>query len=377
LILKIYFNKGQNMPKTITNRFSVSYLQILDENGKVDKKLEPKIPDKDLINMYRWMVLAREFDERMLKLQRQGRIGTFGPSIGQEAAHCIPAYLMNEKDWMVGAFREAGARLIRGETMEQALHFYNGYEEGNAKPEGSNILPVSIVVGAQNLHAVGIGYSLKYRKVKDAAVVNFFGDGATSEGDFHEAMNFAGVWQVPVVFVCQNNQWAISLPRHKQTRSATIAQKGIAYDVPGIQVDGNDPLAMYVASKEALERAKSGGGPTLIEAVTFRMMMHTTADDPTKYRTDEEVEGWRLKDPLIRMKTYLISKNIWSDVKEEEMRTEVRKEIDEAVKNFEANPSFDSALVFDHTYGNKHYTFEEERVEFLAERAKEAENVKA
>ncbi|MDP8239786.1 MAG: pyruvate dehydrogenase (acetyl-transferring) E1 component subunit alpha [Candidatus Hatepunaea meridiana] len=362
------------MPKKITNRFSVSYLQILDENGKVDKKLEPKIPEEDLISMYRWMVLAREFDERMLKLQRQGRIGTFGPSIGQEAAHCVPACLMNEKDWMVGAFREVGARLIRGETMEQSLYFYNGYEEGSEKPKGSNILPVSIIVGAQTLHAVGVGYSLKYRNVKDAAVVTFFGDGATSEGDFHEAMNFAGVWQAPVVFICQNNQWAISLPRHKQTRSVTIAQKGIAYDVPGIQVDGNDPLAMYVAAKEALERARNGGGPTLIEAVTFRMMMHTTADDPTKYRTDKEVEGWKPKDPLIRMKKYLEYKDIWNDAMEEEMRSEVRKEIDKAVKNFEAKTGFDSSILFDHTYGDRHYTLNEEKAEFLAEQAKETAN---
>ncbi len=359
------------MPRKITNRFSVSYLQILDENGKLDKKLEPSIPDDDLISMYRWMVLAREFDEKMLKLQRQGRIGTFGPSIGQEAAHGVPAYLMNEKDWMVGAFREAAARLIRGESLEQALHFYNGYEEGNEKPN-TNILPVSIIVGAQTLHAVGIAYSLKYRKVEDAAVITFFGDGATSEGDFHEALNFAGVWQVPVVFICQNNQWAISMPRRKQTRAATIAQKGIAYDVPGIQVDGNDPLAMYVATKEALDLAKSGGGPTLIEAVTYRMMMHTTADDPSKYRTDAEVDSWRPKDPLIRMKIYLDKKGIWNDTKEEEMRTAVRAEINEAVKSFESKAPFDSSLIFDHTYGDKHYTFEEEKAEFLAERAKES-----
>ncbi|NQU05151.1 MAG: pyruvate dehydrogenase (acetyl-transferring) E1 component subunit alpha, partial [Calditrichaeota bacterium] len=221
------------MPKKVVNRFSVSYLQILDEKGKVDKKLEPKIPDADLIDLYRWMYLAREFDQRMLKLQRQGRIGTFGPSTGQEAAHCVPAFLMNEKDWFIGAFREAGARLMRGETMEQALHFYNGWEEGNARPEDSNILPSSIIVGSQMLHAVGVGYAMKYKGIKDAAVVTFFGDGATSEGDFHEAMNFAGVWQAPVVFICQNNQWAISLPRHKQTRAQTIAQKAIAYDIPG------------------------------------------------------------------------------------------------------------------------------------------------
>jgi len=362
------------LPKKVVNRFSVSYLQILDEKGKVDKKLEPKIPDADLIDLYRWMYLAREFDQRMLKLQRQGRIGTFGPSTGQEAAHCVPAFLMNEKDWFIGAFREAGARLMRGETMEQALHFYNGWEEGNARPEDSNILPSSIIVGSQMLHAVGVGYAMKYKGIKDAAVVTFFGDGATSEGDFHEAMNFAGVWQAPVVFICQNNQWAISLPRHKQTRAQTIAQKAIAYDIPGIQVDGNDPLAMYAATSEALDRAKSGGGPTLIEAVTYRMMMHTTADDPKKYRSDNEVKSWQVKDPLLRMKIYIDNKGIWDDKKQDEMAVSVKKEIDQAVTSFEATDDFKPDLVFDHIYGDSHYTIEEQRAEFLANIEKEAEN---
>ncbi len=365
------------MPKKVIGRFSVSYLQILDENGKVDKKLEPNIPEKELIELYRWIYLGREFDEKMLKLQRQGRIGTFGPSIGQEAAHCVPAYLLTDKDWMVGAFRESGARLIRGETMEQALHFYNGFEEGNAKPENSHILPISIIVGSQMLHAVGIGYSMKYKGIKDAAVITFFGDGATSEGDFHEAMNFAGVWQTPTVFICQNNQWAISMPRHKQTHSKTLAQKAIAYDIPGIQVDGNDPLAMYVATKEALDRARSGGGPTLIEAVTYRLMMHTTADDPTKYRTDKEVEEWRAKDPLKRMKIYLVNKGIWNDEKETQLADEIKSEIDNAVKAFEEKTDFKPEILFDHAYGNPHYTLKEQRSAFLAELAKEAEHGKA
>lgn len=365
------------MPKKVLSRFSISYLQILDEKGKVDKKLEPDIPDKELVELYRWLYLGREFDEKMLKLQRQGRIGTFGPSIGQEAAHCVPAYLMTDKDWMVGAFRESGARLVRGETMEQTLHFYNGYEEGNAKPEKSLILPMSIIVGSQMLHAVGIGYSMNYKGIKDAAVVTFFGDGATSEGDFHEAMNFAGVWQTPVVFICQNNQWAISMPRHKQTHSKTLAQKAIAYDIPGIQVDGNDPLAMYVASKEALDRARSGGGPTLIEAVTYRLMMHTTADDPTKYRKDEEVESWRVKDPLKRMKIYLENKGIWDEEKETQLAADIKTEIDNTVKSFESKTDFKPDILFDNVYGNTHYTLEEQHAEFLTELEKEAKSGKA
>jgi len=345
-------------------------MQILDENGKVDKKLEPDIPEKELLHLYRSMTAAREFDNRMLKLQRQGRIGTFGPSVGQEAAHCTPVLLMDKDDWFVGAFRESGGRFMRGETMEQTLHFYNGYEEGNKKPD-SNTLPISIVVGSQMLHAVGIGYTLNYKGIKDRAVVTFFGDGATSEGDFSEAMNFASVWNTPVVFICQNNHWAISLPRHKQTKSKTIAQKAIAYDIPGIQVDGNDILAMYVAVKEAMDRAKSGGGPTLIEAVTYRLIMHTTADDPTKYRTKEEVAPWLEKDPLIRTKLYLINKGIWDEKKDKAMMDSIFKEIDETVVSFESTVPFRQDKVFDHVFGDPHYTFKEQHQEFLTELEKE------
>ena len=360
------------MPRKIIGEYSVSYLQILDEHGNVDEKLEPKIPDNDLIAVYRQMIIAREFDGRMLKLQRQGRIGTFAPSTGQEAAHIVPTYLMTDQDWFVGAFREAGARLMRGETMEQTLHFYNGWEEGNARPGEGKILPVSIIVSSQTLHAVGIAYALKYRKIKDAAVVTFFGDGATSQGDFHEALNFAGVWHVPVVFICQNNQWAISLPRHKQTASKTLAQKAIAYEIPGIQVDGNDPLAMWVAAKEALDRAKSGGGSTLIEAVTYRLMMHTTADDPTKYRTEDEVNAWQKRDPIIRMKIYLEKKGIWDDNKQKLLDDEAKKLIDEQVAAFEAKKEFKPDLPFDNVYGTKHDYIEEQRMQFLAELEREA-----
>lgn len=353
------------MPIQEVGRFSVSYLQILDEKGNVDRELEPKIGEKDLLALYRWMVLGREVDQRMIALQRQGRIGTMGPSTGQEAAHVVPAFLMKKNDWFVGAFREAGARLVRGETIAQALLFYNGFEEGNKKPEKYRTLPISIIVGSQTLHAVGIGYAMKYRGEKDTAVVAFMGDGATSEGDFHEALNFAGVWQAPVVFICQNNQWAISMPRHKQTKAKTLAQKAIAYGIPGIQVDGNDPLAMYVATKEALDRARSGGGPTFIEAVTYRLMMHTTADDPKKYRPEAEEEDWKKRDPIPRFKQYLENKKIWDGEKEEALRAEIKAEIDRAVQEFEAIKDLPPDASFDHVFGTKHDDIEEQRLEFL------------
>ena len=365
-------NLGYGMPLKEVCKFSISYLQILDEKGKVDQKLEPKISNKDLLALYRWICLAREVDQRMINLQRLGRIGTLGPSTGQEAAHCVPAFLMKENDWLVGAFREAGARLMRGESIAQALLFYNGFEEGNKKPQAMRTLPISIIVGSQTLHAVGIGYAMKYRGEKDSVVVTFLGDGGTSEGDFHEALNFAGVWQVPVVFIVQNNQWAISMPRAKQTHSKTIAQKAIAYDIPGIQVDGNDPLAMFVATREALERARKGEGPTLIEAVTYRLMMHTTADDPKKYRSDEEVEDWKKKDPLPRFRKYLEDKGIWDARKQKALDAEIKAEIDAAVKEFEAIKDLKPDACFDHVFGTKHDEIEEQRQEFLKYIGKEA-----
>jgi pyruvate dehydrogenase E1 component alpha subunit len=360
------------MPITEVGKFTVSYLQILDEEGKADPKLEPKLSKDDLIKLYRAMFLGRELDQRMLKLQRQGRIGTFGPSSGQEAAHCAPAFAMTEKDWLVGAFREVGARLMKGETITQTLLYYNGYEEGNRRPENQRIMPISIIVASQTLQAVGIAYAMKYRGEKDSAVVTFFGDGATSEGDFHEALNFAGVWKAPVVFICQNNQWAISLPRSKQTSSKTLAQKAIAYDIPGIQVDGNDALAMYQVTKDALDRAKAGEGPTFIEAVTYRLLMHTTSDDPTKYRQDAEVQEWWRKEPLSRFKKYLEKKGIWSDDLQRKLEAEIKNEIDTAITELESTTDFKPDAPFDYVFGTQYDEIEEQRKEFLDNLKKEA-----
>jgi len=362
------------MPIKEIETFGVSYLQILDETGKVDTSLEPALDDAELIRLYRGMMHAREGDQRMLKLQRQGRIGTFGPCTGQEASVCGPTLAMTDRDWFVGAFRELGGRLMRGDSFTDYLLFHNGYEEGSTLAAERRTLPFSIIVGSQCLHAAGLGYAMKYKGEKDAAVVTFFGDGATSEGDFHEAMNFAAVWQAPVVFVCQNNQWAISIPRENQTRSETLAQKAIAYGMPGVQVDGNDALATYAATREALDRAYSGGGPTLIEAVTYRMMMHTTADDPTKYRSDDEVDGWRARDPLTRFRTYLEGKGIWNDDLQAGLETELKAEINAAVEAFEARTEFKPDVAFDYVYGTSHPEIDRQRAEFLDELKKEKPN---
>jgi len=233
----------------------------------------------------------------------------------------------------------------RGWPIEKLLLFFAGHLEGGQPAPDQHDLPITIPVGTQLPHAVGLAYAAQYRG-DDAVVMAYFGDGATSEGDFHEALNFAGVWHVPVVFVCQNNQWAISVPLKKQTHSRTIAQKALAYGLPGLQVDGNDVLAVYAAAREAVDRARSGDGPTLIECVTYRLGVHTTADDPTKYRSEAEVAMWEQKDPLTRFKAYLEKRNLLEDGLEQR----VDEEIAEAIRRFEAVPAPDPLTMFDHVY---------------------------
>ena len=321
--------------KTLPIEEKLESLAILDAKGAVDKALEPHMPDELLLRLYRYMVLGRRFDERLLALQRQGRIGTFPPTSGQEAAHLGAVAALREDDWMVPAFRETAAEIWRGRSLESVILGNNGFNEAASVDPPGPTLPVSVPVGSQMLHAVGIGWAARYRRT-DQVALTFFGDGATSEGDFHEAMNFAGVFQTPVIFVCQNNHWAISIPRSRQTRSATIAQKALAYGMPGIQVDGNDVLAVYSAVSDAVARARSGRGPTLVECVTYRMLMHTTADDPRRYRSDDELESWKAKDPITRFEVYLKRKKLLTKKKIERLNEEVLTQIQAAVEQAEA-----------------------------------------
>jgi pyruvate dehydrogenase E1 component alpha subunit len=343
----------------IANR--VKYLSILDQEGRLDEALDPGLSDELLLRLYRAMVLARRFDERMLILQRQGKIGTFAPIKGQEAQVGAPAALAPD-DWLVPSFREAPVELWRGKPLESILLYYSGYSEGGDIRDGLNMLPVSVPVGSQMTHAVGIGYAMKYRGQKSVAAT-FFGDGATSQGDFHEAMNFAAVYQLPVIFVCQNNHWAISLPRGRQTNSATLAQKAIAYDMPGVQVDGNDVLAVYSAVHEAAERGRAGGGPTLIEMVTYRLSMHTTADDPKKYRTDQEVAQWERKDPITRFEKYLTDRQILNEDKIGAITQEIKTQISAAESRWQeiVARGIDPLDMFDHTYAEMTPAMQEQK----------------
>ena len=360
--------------KKITISEKVEYLSILNEKGQLDKKLEPDIGKDVLLKLHRFMVLARKFDERLLNLQRQGRIGTFPPIKGQEAAQLGTIAHLRANDWMVPAFRETAAELWRGKSLESIIIYNNGFAEGIDIPEDRNDLPISVPVGSQIIHAVGLGWAAKYRQ-KDDVAMTFFGDGATSEGDFHEGLNFAAVFQAPVVFVCQNNHWAISMPLSKQTRSKTLAQKALAYGMPGIQVDGNDILAVFAAAQEAVQRARSGDGPTLIECVTYRLMMHTTADDPRRYRTDEEVEKWSKRDPLPRFQKYLMDKGLLSGDKLNEIESEIMEEIQAAVEGAEKQMAAfgDPMDMFDHAYAEMPPYLKEQKADLARELSESGE----
>ena len=351
------------MPRTVLEpQFAIEHLSILDSDGILDTALEPELSPDDLRRLYRAMLLGRRLDERMLRLQRQGRIGTFAPIKGQEASQLGTVFTLRKTDWMVPSFRETAAMLWRGWPIEKILLVFAGYLEGGQPGPEQHDLPITIPVGTQLPHAVGLAYAAQYRG-DDAVVMAYCGDGATSEGDFHEALNFAGVWHVPIVFVVQNNQWAISVPLKKQTHSRTLAQKALAYGFPGIQVDGNDVLAVYAASREAVDRARAGGGPTLVECVTYRLGVHTTADDPTKYRTEEEVKAWERKDPLTRFSAYLEKKNLL----ESGLEQQVDEEIARAVEAFEATPPADPLAIFDHAYAEMPAHLQAARAE-MAER---------
>ncbi|QQG38965.1 MAG: pyruvate dehydrogenase (acetyl-transferring) E1 component subunit alpha [Candidatus Woesearchaeota archaeon] len=322
------------MQKTIA-KFEVSYLQILDETGKIDSNLMPKLSNDDIKKLYELMVITRIADDKALKLQRQGRIGTYAESKGQEASQVGSAYALKKEDFVFPSFRELGMFVTRNFPLEQYYQYFGWDERGNKIPENQNIFPIAIPVGTQTIHAVGFALGIKLKKEKKT-VITYFGDGATSEGDFHEAMNFAGVFQLPLVFLCQNNQYAISVPRSLQSHSETLAQKAIAYGFDGIQVDGNDIFAVYKATSEALEKARQGKGPTLIECLTYRMGNHTTADDASRYRTEKEVKEWQKKDPIDRLKKYMQAKKLWSESYEKEITKKAEELVNKAVEKAES-----------------------------------------
>lgn len=306
-------------------------------------------PDQ-LKEVYRYMVYLRTFDQRCLNLQRQGRMGTFAPFSGQEACQVGSAYLLRpDKDWLFPTYRDHGAMHVMGVPSVNILRYYMGDEKGSQAPEGVNAFPISIPIATQLVHAMGATWAAKIRG-EDTVAVGYAGDGGTSPGDFHEALNFAAVYNTATIFFIQNNKYAISTPNSKQFKTKTLAQRALAYDIAGVRVDGQDVLAVLTVFKEAIERGQNGGGPTLIEAMTFRYGPHTTSDDPKKYRKQEEVEEWQAKDPIERLKKYLVNKGLWTEAEDEVLWNAVKEEVAAAVAEAEATPRPSVDELFDYLY---------------------------
>jgi pyruvate dehydrogenase E1 component alpha subunit len=309
--------------------------RVLDADGRCTG-LEPDLSEDELRSVYRWMVFGRQLDERGLQLQRQGRIGVWGPMIGQEAAQAGLGLAMRAGDWIFPSYREAIALSMCGLELTELFAYYKGLY-WPADPVRTGAFPIQIVIGDQGLHAVGAGMGFALQKQARVGI-GVVGDGATSEGDFLEALNFAGVFNAQTVLFIQNNHWAISVPRTQQTRSETLAQKGLAHGVASVLVDGNDALAVYTVSHWAIERARRGDGPVLVEALTYRIGAHTTADDPRRYQPPEEIEEWRRRDPLTRLRRYLEERGLWDAAAEGDAVADALARIDRAVAEAEARP---------------------------------------
>jgi len=324
-------------------------LRIIDNDGEViNKELMPDLDDEILIKSYKSMLFARTVDQMAVSYQRQGRMYTYPPILGQEAIQIAAGLIIREDDWLAPAFREMAIMLAKGVTPKEIFLYYMGNEQGSKFSKANHVLPICVPIGSQLLHATGIGYSINYQH-KDEVVFTYVGDGGTSEGDFSEALNFAGVWKVPVIYTIQNNQYAISVSVKNQTKSVNLAVKSLAFGIPGIKVDGNDFFAMYAAYKEAFDYARAGNGAILIEALTYRKGAHTTSDDPSKYRTKEEELEWDKTDPLVRLKKYMDKNGIWVENEEaliEEYKLEVDKQFTEA-ENFTPYPLDD---IFQYMY---------------------------
>lgn len=333
-------------------------LQILKQDGSLGAS-SPKLTGEQIQEMYHLMVLSRAFDDIAIKLQRQGRLGTYGSVRGQEASQIGSAYALQKDDWLVPSFRENASCIARGMPMKCLLQYWGGDERGHGYSESATTLPLSIPISTQVPHAVGIAMAIQYKKEKKVVLAHM-GDGGTSEGDFHEALNFAGVFRAPVVFLCQNNHWAISVPRSKQTAAATLAQKALAYGFPGVIVDGNDIFAVYKAVSEAIEKARNGNGPTLIECITYRIGDHTTADDAKRYRSEEEVEQWRKKDPIERLKNYMVKKKMWDAKKEAGLQEEVAAKVSAAVRQYEEEQPADPKDIFAYTFATMSQQLQEQ-----------------
>jgi 2-oxoisovalerate dehydrogenase E1 component alpha subunit len=337
---------------SIVAEFKIEHIQFISPDGSTTQALPEFAKEiKNLIAMYRFMTLIRVLDAKAVNLQRMGKMGTYPSSLGQEAISIGLAFGMQQKDIFVPYYRDQGAMIQRGVKISEILRFWGGDERANnyADPQVREDFPIAVPVGSQNLHAAGVGFAVKYHKQK-RAVVCTCGDGGTSKGDFYEAMNFAGVEQLPVVFIVNNNQWAISVSRRNQTHAQTIAQKAIACGFEGIQVDGNDVVAMRYATEQACEKARAGKGPTLIEAMSYRLCDHTTADDARRYIAEQELkDAWQFE-PILRLRNYLLKQNAWNETEEAKLLKECAAEVDQAVNDYLHYPPQEPTAMFDNLY---------------------------
>jgi|SRR5690554_799488 len=325
-------------------------LEILDVDGNiVNEKLDPKLTKKQVLEMYKTMTLGRVADIRAVQYQRQGRMLTFAPNVGQEATQVGAAAALNKNDWLSPGYRELNIMLHKGVPLENIYLYWYGNEMGSKFPIETNVLPVNILIGTQI--SIGAGVAMAAAKQgKDEVVLATIGDGGTSHGDFNEGLNWAGAFNAPLVVMVQNNQYAISTPRKSATKAETLAQKSVAAGLKSIQVDGNDIFAVYTAVKAAREHAAKGNGPVLIESLTYRMGAHTTSDDPTIYRSNEEVEKWKAKDPIDRLKKYLINKKWWTEKEDEKLDEENNAYVQEVFAKVEKSGEVPLEDVFKYVY---------------------------
>jgi 2-oxoisovalerate dehydrogenase E1 component alpha subunit len=331
-------------------RFEVRYSRFLDPKGNAVRALPEFAADRaELVALYRGMVLARAFDAKAVALQRTGRLGTFPSALGQEAVAVGIAAAMRQEDVFLPSFREHGAQLWRGVSLVELFLFWGGDERGSDFAEAREDFPICVPVGTHLPHTVGVALALKLRHQERVAVCAF-GDGATSKGDVAEALNIAGVWRLPLVFVINNNRWAISVPVNQQTAAETLAQKAIAAGFEGEQVDGNDVVAVREAVARALAKARTGGGPHLIEALTYRLSDHTTADDARRYRSDADVSPHWGEDPITRLRNHLVGRGMWAKPDEERTLAEVSTAVDKAAETYLATPPQVPETIFDFTY---------------------------
>ncbi len=313
--------------------------QILNEEGEVvNEAAMPELSDEQLQELMKRMVYTRILDQRSISLNRQGRLGFYAPTAGQEASQLASQFALEKEDFILPGYRDVPQMIWHGLPLTQAFLFSRGHFKGNQIPEGVNVISPQIIIGAQYIQAAGVALGMKKRGTK-AVAVTYTGDGGSSQGDFYEGINFAGAYKAPAIFFVQNNRFAISTPVEKQTAAQTIAQKAVAAGIPGIQVDGMDPLAVYAVTLEARKRAVNGEGPTLIETMTYRYGPHTMAgDDPTRYRTSDLDNEWEKKDPLVRFRKFLEKKNLWTEEMENETIEQAKEEIKNAIKEADDTP---------------------------------------